>query len=167
LSEWEHGLQKIEILNFQRNKRLASISEPVYSASLAQNRESRPASALQLPVAVTPIRVFDYDMNTGKATRLKETEVPGGFNKKTTSRSVSLLSASDGTRIPLSVVITRNHSSTARRRCSLRLRSYGVSIPPSFNSNRLSLLTAASFTVHRALFAAAVSWAKSGATPGA
>ena len=30
---------------------------------------------------VTPSSVFDYDMNTRKATLLKETEVPGGFDK--------------------------------------------------------------------------------------
>ncbi len=83
LSEWEKGLQKIEILDFQTNKRhRVEFPEPVYSAAVAQNREfTTPIVRYNYQSLVTPSSVFDYNMNTRKATLLKETEVPGGFDK--------------------------------------------------------------------------------------
>jgi len=143
LSEWEHGLQKIEILNFQTNKRLrVEFPEPVYSASLAQNREfATGVVRYNYQSLVTPSSVFDYDMNTGKATRLKETEVPGGFNKNNYKSERLFAIASDGTRIPLSVVYHKGTKLDGSAPLLLYgYGSYGVSIPPSFNSNRLSLL---------------------------
>src|SRR5882672_7772690 len=143
LSEWEHGLQKIEILNFQTNKRLrVEFPEPVYSASLAQNREfATGVVRYNYQSLVTPSSVFDYDMNTGKATRLKETEVPGGFNKNNYKSERLFAIASDGTRIPLSVVYHKGTKLDGSAPLLLYgYGSYGVSIPPSFSSNRLSLL---------------------------
>ena len=143
LSEWEHGLQKIEILNFQTNKRLrVEFPEPVYSASLAQNREfATGVVRYNYQSLVTPSSVFDYDMNTGKATRLKETEVPGGFNKNNYKSERLFAIASDGTRIPLSVVYHKGTKLDGSAPLLLYgYGSYGVSIAPNFSSNRLSLL---------------------------
>src|SRR5262249_26190141 len=40
LSEWENGLQELEVINFKTNKHnRIQFPEPVYSAGLAQNRE--------------------------------------------------------------------------------------------------------------------------------
>ena len=72
---------------------------------------------------VTPSSVFDYDMNTRKATLLKETEVPGGFDKKNYKSERLFATANDGTKIPLSVVYRKGHE--ARRfgaAAALRLR---------------------------------------------
>ncbi len=143
LSEWEKGLQQIEILNFQTNKRRrVEFPEPVYSASLAQNREfATPVVRYNYQSLVTPSSVLDYDMNTGKATLLKETEVPGGFNRNNYKSERLFAIATDGTRIPLSVVYHKGTKLDGSAPLLLYgYGSYGISIPPNFNSNRLSLL---------------------------
>ncbi|MDQ6653823.1 MAG: S9 family peptidase, partial [Acidobacteriota bacterium] len=143
LSEWEKGLQKIEIHDFKTNKnhRIA-FPEPVYSASVAQNREfSTPVVRYNYQSLVTPSSVFDYDMNTRKSTLLKETEVPGGFNKANYKSERLFAIASDGTKIPLSVVYRKETRLDGSAPLLLYgYGSYGFSIAPSFNSNRLSLL---------------------------
>lgn len=143
LSEWEKGLQKVEILDFQTNKRhRVEFPEPVYSASLAQNREfTTPIVRYNYQSLVTPSSVFDYNMNTRKAALLKETEVPGGFDKKNYKSERLFATATDGTKIPLSVVYRKETRLDASAPLLLYgYGSYGASIAPNFNSNRLSLL---------------------------
>jgi oligopeptidase B len=143
LSEWEKGLQKIEILDFQTNKQhRVEFPEPVYSASLAQNREfTTPVVRYNYQSLVTPSSVFDYDMNTRKATLLKETEVPGGFDKKNYKSERLFATATDGTKIPLSVVYRQETKLDGSAPLLLYgYGSYGASMAPTFSSNRLSLL---------------------------
>lgn len=143
LSEWEKGLQRIEILDFHTNKRhRVDFPEPVYSASLAQNREfATPIVRYNYQSLVTPSSVFDYEMNTRKATLLKETEVPGGFDKSNYKSERLFATATDGTKIPLSVVYRKNTRLDGSAPLLLYgYGSYGVSIAPNFSSNRLSLL---------------------------
>ena len=143
LSEWDKGLQKIEILDFHTNKmHRIEFPEPVYSAALAQNREfSSLVVRYNYQSLVTPGSVFDYDMNTRKATLLKETEVPGGFDKKNYKSERLFAVATDGTKIPLSVVYRRDTKLDGSAPLLLYgYGSYGISIAPNFSSNRLALL---------------------------
>jgi oligopeptidase B len=143
LSEWEKGLQRIEILDFHTNKRhRVDFPEPVYSASLAQNHEfATPVVRYNYQSLVTPSSVFDYDMNTHKATLLKETEVPGGFDKSNYKSERLFATAPDGTKIPLSVVYRKETRLDGSAPLLLYgYGSYGISIAPNFSSNRLSLL---------------------------
>jgi oligopeptidase B len=143
LSEWEKGLQKLEFMNFQ-NKKLQRVSfpEPVYAAALAQNREfATPVIRYNYQSLVTPSSVFDYDMNTGKATLRKELEVPGGFSKDNYKSERLFATATDGTKIPLSVVYRKGAKLDGSAPLLLYgYGSYGVSIAPTFSSNRLTLL---------------------------
>jgi len=150
LSEWENGLQQIEILDFKTNKRHhVEFPEPVYAAGLGPNREfNTPNREFNTTVLrynyqslVTPSSVFDYDMNSRKATLMKQTEVPGGFDKNDYKSERLFATASDGTRIPMSVVYRRGVKLDGSAPLLLYgYGSYGVSIPPNFSSNRLSLL---------------------------
>lgn len=143
LSEWEKGLENIEILDFRTNKTSrVSFPEPVYSASVAQNREfATPVLRYNYQSLVTPSSVFDYDMITRKATLLKETEVPGGFDKKNYKSERLFATAKDGTKIPLSVVYRKETKLDGSSPLLLYgYGSYGYSIAPTFSSNRLSLL---------------------------
>jgi oligopeptidase B len=143
LSEWEKGLENIEILDFRTNKRSrVSFPEPVYSASVAQNREfDSKVLRYNYQSLVTPSSVFDLDMNTHKATLLKETEVPGGFDKKNYKSERLFATAKDGTKIPLSVVYRKETKLDGSSPLLLYgYGSYGYSIAPTFSSNRLSLL---------------------------
>jgi len=143
LSEWEKGLQRIEILDFQTNKPYrVEFPEPVYSASLAQNRNfATPVVRYNYQSLVTPSSVFDYNMDSHKATLLKETEVPGGFDKNNYKSERLFATAADGTKIPLSVVYRKETKLDGSAPLLLYgYGSYGISIAPNFNSSRLSLL---------------------------
>ncbi|HKO44490.1 MAG TPA: S9 family peptidase [Pyrinomonadaceae bacterium] len=143
LSEWNNGLEQIEIHDFKTNKRHhVKFPEPVYSASQSQNREfSTPVFRYSYESLVTPRSFFDYDMNSQKATLLKETEVPGGFNKSNYQSERVFAIASDGTKIPVSIVYRKGTKLDGSSPALLYgYGSYGYSIAPSFSSNRLSLL---------------------------
>jgi len=143
LSEWENGLQQLEVLDFKTNKReRIKFPEPVYSVGLTSNREFN-TSVVRFGYnsLVTPYSVFDYDMNTGKTTLLKETEVPGGFSRANYKSERVFATAADGTKIPMSVVYRKGVKLDGSAPLLLYgYGSYGLSIPPTFSSSRLSLL---------------------------
>ena len=143
LSEWEGGLQQLEVLNFKTNKRnRITFPEPVYSAGLSANREYN-TSVVRYAYnsMVTPNSTFDYDMNTGKSTLLKQQEVPGGFDRANYQSERVFATASDGTKIPMSMVYRKGVKMDGSAPLLLYgYGSYGASIPPTFSSSRLSLL---------------------------
>lgn len=143
LSEWENGLEQLEVVDFKTNKRhLVKFPEPVYSVALTNNREYN-TSVVRYAYnsLVTPYSVFDYDMNTGKSTLLKETEVPGGFNRANYKSERVFATAADGTKIPMSIVYRNGVKLDGSAPLLLYgYGSYGYSISPTFSSNRLSLL---------------------------
>jgi oligopeptidase B len=143
LSEWEGGLQQLEIVNFKTNKRnRITFPEPVYAAEFGTNKEYNTSVVrYNYESLVTPDSVFDYDMNTGKSTLLKQTEVPGGFDRKNYQSERVFATASDGTKIPMSMVYRKGVKMDGSAPLLLYgYGSYGYSIPPTFSSNRLSLL---------------------------
>ena len=143
LSEWDNGLQQIEVLDFRTGTRhRVEFPEPVYAASPGQNFVFETATLrYEYQSLVSPRSVFDYDMITRQATLLKETEVPGGFDKKNYVTERLFATAADGVKIPISVVYRRGvpHDGSAPL-LLYAYGSYGVSIPPTFSSNRLPLL---------------------------
>ncbi len=143
LSVWENGLQGIEIIDFKTAKsHRVAFPEPVYAAGLSSNREFK-TTVLRYSYQslVTPSSVFDYDMNTRKSTLLKQTEVPGGFDIANYKSERAFATAADGTKIPLSIVYRRGVKLDGSAPMLLyAYGSYGASIPPTFSSNRLSLL---------------------------
>jgi len=143
LSEWEGGLQQLEVVNFKTNKRnRITFPEPVYAAEIGTNKEyDTSVVRYNYESLVTPDSVFDYDMNTGKSTLLKQTEVPGGFDRKNYQSERVFATASDGTKIPMSMVYKKGVKMDGSAPLLLYgYGSYGYSIPPTFSSNRLSLL---------------------------
>src|SRR6266568_1089419 len=143
LSEWENGLQQIEVVDFKTDKRhRIEFPEPVYSAGLGANREfNTNVLRYNYQSLVTPNSVFDYDLNTRKATLMKETEVPGGFDKANYKSERVFATASDGTKIPMSVVYRRNVKIDGSAPLLLYgYGSYGISISPGFAASRLALL---------------------------
>src|SRR5829696_8398092 len=143
LSEWESGLQQLEVVDFKNDKRhRIKFPEPVYSADLANNREfNTTVVRFGYNSLVTPYSVFDYAMNTGKATLLKQIEVPGGFDRNNYKSERVFATASEGTKVPMSIVYRNGVKLDGTAPLLLYgYGSYGYSIPPTFSSNRLSLL---------------------------
>lgn len=143
LSEWENGLQQLEVINFKTNKRhRIEFPEPVYATGVGPNAEFNTAIVrYSYNSLVTPNSVFDYDMNAGKSTLLKQQEVPGGFDRTNYKAERVFATASDGTKVPISVVYRKGVKLDGSAPMLLYgYGSYGYSIPPTFSSNRLSLL---------------------------
>lgn len=143
LSEWENGLQQLEVLDFKTNKRhRIKFPEPVYAAGLSTNREFNTSVVrYSYNSLVTPNSTLDYDMNTGKSTLLKQTEVPGGFDRKNYQAERVFATASDGTKVPMSMVYRKGVKMDGSAPLLLYgYGSYGASIPPTFSSTRLSML---------------------------
>ena len=143
LSEWENGLQQIEVVDFKTNKnQRIQFPEPVYAAGLSTNREfDTNVLRYNYQSLVTPSSVFDYDMNTGQATLLKQTEVPGGFDKANYKSERVFATATDGTKIPMSVVYKRDVKLDGTAPTLLyAYGSYGIPISPTFSAGRLALL---------------------------
>jgi oligopeptidase B len=143
VSEWENGLQQIEIVNFKDNTRhRIAFPEPVYSAGISANREFKTSIVrYNYQSMTTPSSVFDYDMNSRKATLLKQQEVPGGFDKNNYKTERVFAIASDGTKIPMSVVYRKSVKLDGSAPLLLYgYGSYGISIPPTFSAARLALL---------------------------
>jgi len=143
LSEWENGLQQIEIIDLAGGgRRRIEYPEPVYTASLGPNRVFETTTLrYEYQSLVTPPSVFDYDMKTGQSTRLKETEVPGGFDRGHYASERIFATAGDGTRIPISIVYRRGTPKDGSAPLLLyAYGSYGISVSPSFSASRLPLL---------------------------
>jgi oligopeptidase B len=143
ISEWEGGLQNLRVHDFKTGKsHRIKYPEPVYAVGLDANREfDTNVVRYRYQSLVTPSSVFDYDMNKQQSTLLKETEVPGGFDRKNYASERVFATASDGTKIPLSIVYKRGVKMDGKAPLLLYgYGSYGASMSPTFSSNRLSLL---------------------------
>jgi len=143
VSEWENGLEQIEIVNFKDDSRHRVVfPEPVYSAGISGNREFKTnVVRYNYQSLTTPSSVFDYDMNTGKATLRKQQEVPGGFDKANYKAERIFATAADGTKVPMSVVYRKTVKLDGSAPLLLYgYGSYGISIPPTFSAGRLALL---------------------------
>lgn len=143
VSELEGGLQHVRITNLKTNKsHRLTFPEPVYTAFVSTNREyNTPVLRFGYQSLVTPSSVFDYDMEKQTRVLLKQTEVPGGFDRNNYQSERIFATASDGTKIPMSVVYRKGTKLDGKAPLLLYgYGSYGASMTPNFSSNRLSLL---------------------------
>jgi oligopeptidase B len=122
--------------------RRIAFSEPVYNASLGANPEFvTDHLRFQYESFITPRSVFDYDLRTGEQILRKQQPVLGAYDPKQYVSERLHATAPDGARIPLSVVYRRDTPRDASAPLLLYgYGSYGISVPVSFSSNRLSLL---------------------------
>jgi oligopeptidase B len=90
---------------------------------------------------VTPPSVFDYDVIAGKSTLLKQQEVLGGYDPKQYASERLWATARDGVKVPVSIVYKKGFTRDGKGPLFLYgYGSYGFGTPPTFSSNRVSLL---------------------------
>ena len=142
-SERENGLPKMRITEMSSGKSHdMEYPEPVYSAALSQNREFN-VSVLRFNYQslVTPSSVYDYDMKTRKRELLKQTPVLGGYDATKYQSERIYATASDGTKVPISLVYRKDLKRDGMRPMLLYgYGSYGFPYSVNFSSSRLSLL---------------------------
>lgn len=143
LSEREDGLTHLRVIDDQaKTSHRIATPEPVYEISLENNPEAA-TTALRFTYQslVTPRSVISYDLATKARTVLKQQEIPSGYDASRYASERIWATASDGTKVPLSVVYRKDLRRAGPQPLYLyAYGSYGISMPVSFNTSRLSLL---------------------------
>jgi oligopeptidase B len=143
LAEREGGLPQLRITDFRTGAthRIA-FPEPVYTAGSSTNAEYETTTyRYAYQSMVTPSSIYDYDMETRTSTLLKRTEVLGGYDPANYQSEQAWATASDGTRIPISMVYRKGLKRDGSAPMLLYgYGSYGNNTNPTFSSNRVSLL---------------------------
>ncbi|MFW9237205.1 S9 family peptidase [Corynebacterium striatum] len=128
-----HGWSEFKELNF---------NEELYTVSVGGNPEwDAPVLRVSYTSFIQPSQLFDYRVETGEYTLLKEQEVPGGYNKDDYVVYRMWTQASDGTQIPVSIVHRADLDRTKANPTLLYgYGSYETSMDPYFSVFRLSLM---------------------------
>ena len=116
--------------------------EPVYTVRQGQNPEFN-TNTLRFSYAslVTPVSVFDYEMDARTRDLKKQDEVLGGYDPSLYESERIFAEAADGTAIPISLVYKKGLVKDGGNPLLLYgYGSYGINSDPYFSSNRLSLL---------------------------
>ena len=141
--EREDGLDRIRVLNLTTgDDHRIEFPEPVYTAWPSSNSEFRTTTfRYGYESFTTPSSYYDYDMDSRKATLLKRTEVLGGYDPTRYESHRLTATASDGTRIPISLLSRKGTALDGRNPLLLRgYGAYGSSESAEFNSNLFSLV---------------------------
>ncbi|MFN8661667.1 MAG: S9 family peptidase [Thermomicrobiales bacterium] len=118
-----------------------AFGEAVYEVSEGDNRDFNATSAvIWYESMVTPPTAYALDLATGERTLLKQEEILGGHDPGDYVAVRTFASATDGARVPVSLVRRRDVPDGPRPLLLLGYGSYGHSYDPGFNRNALSLL---------------------------
>lgn len=139
----KNGLAEINVLGLKDNAlKTISFPEPVYTSYLNDTPEYTSATLRYSYTSLNrPSSVFEYDMNTGKSTLLKQQEVPGGFNPDNYTVERVWATAADGAQVPMSVVYKKGLNKDGSNPALLySYGSYGISSDAYFISSFYSLI---------------------------
>ena len=143
LNHRKNGLRGIRIIN-QANKKnnILDFNENTYAAFFSTNKEFN-TNILRYSYSslVTPWSTYDYNMETGEKTLLKQDRILGGYDQKNYFSERLYAKSRDGEKIPVSIVYNKNYKEDNPQNLLLYgYGSYGSTIDPYFNSARISLL---------------------------
>ena len=119
-----------------------TFNEELFSVAVGGNPEwDAPVLRVNYGSYIQPAQLFDYRVDTGAYTLLKEQEVPGGYDKDEYVAYRLWATAADGTEIPVSIVHRADLERTQPQPLLLYgYGSYESSIDPVFSVSRLSLM---------------------------
>ena len=143
LNERGNGLRGLRIINQTSGKdQYINFGENAYTAWISTNREFN-TNILRYGYSslVTPSSTYDYNMDTGEKTLMKQNEVVGGYNSDKYYSERLYAKARDGKKIPISLVYRKDlKTEVAQSLLLYAYGSYGSTNDPYFSSTRLSLL---------------------------
>ncbi len=119
-----------------------AFDEPVYDVHVSVNREADTRLLrFGYESLTTPRSIYDYDMEARSRTLLKRQEVLGGFDPAEYAAERVFATAPDGRQVPISLVARAGAPRDGTGPLLLYgYGAYGISMDPTFNSARLSLL---------------------------
>jgi oligopeptidase B len=143
INERKDGLRGLRIINQSTgNDNQIDFGEKTYTARISTNREFN-TNILRYGYSslVTPSSTYDYNMDTGEKTLLKQREVVGGYDSEEYYAERLYANARDGKLIPISLVYKKDQKLDRPQNLLLyAYGSYGSTNDPYFSSTRLSLL---------------------------
>jgi oligopeptidase B len=143
VEERDRGLTKLRIRKFSTGEdHSIEFPEPVYTVVYGANAQyDTRMLRFNYTSLVTPHSVFDYDMETRTRELRKQEEVLGGYDPSRYESERLYASAPDGVKVPISIVHRKGLVRDSNAPLLLYgYGAYGISIDPSFSSDRLSLL---------------------------
>ena len=141
--EKSEALNHLRVYDFQaKSWKSISFAEPIYSAfpSSTPDYDSE-TYRYTYQSFITPSSVYDYDVRKNQSQLLKRQEVPGGYDPSLYASERLWATARDGTKVPLSIVYKKGLARNGKSPLFLyAYGSYGIGMPVTFSSSRLSLL---------------------------
>ena len=141
--EREQGLQRLRLVDMASGAvQDVPFPEPAYSVFPAANAEFETRKFRHsYESMVTPRSIFDYDVDTRTSELLKEQPVLGGYDRTQYVSERLFARAPDGVPVPISVVYRKDAPRDGSAPMLLGgYGSYGLPLPVTFSSTRLSLL---------------------------
>jgi oligopeptidase B len=143
LSERANGLERLRVMRVESGEiHEIALPDPVYSVWVGPNAEfDTSVFRYGYTSLVAPVTDLDYDMDDRESVVVKTQPVLGGYERDDYVSARQWATATDGTRIPISVVHRRDTPIDGTAPALLYgYGSYEISTDPSFRASRLSLL---------------------------
>jgi oligopeptidase B len=142
ISSRVEGLDQLVLRTYTGKETRIPFDEASYTAFFHGNPEFAPdAYRLGYSSMVRPMTTYDYHPETGELEVRKVQEIPSGYDAAQYATERLTMEARDGVKVPVSLVYRKGFEKNGEGRLFLYgYGSYGMAIPPAFNSNRLSLL---------------------------
>jgi len=141
--ERTNGLTQLRIINWEdKSEHYLDFGEETYTAYISVNLDAN-SNYLRYGYSslTTPSSTIDYNMETREKIVKKEQEVLGGFDKNNYEAKRIFATASDGKKVPMSVVYRKGIKLDGSNPALIYgYGSYGATMDPYFSTTRLSLL---------------------------
>jgi oligopeptidase B len=138
------GLDQVEVRNYATATKAEPIKFPeaAYVAGLGDNPEYDVAKLrLDYESMVTPDTVFDYTVASNSFETRKVQEIPSGYDASQYQTERVMITARDGTKVPVSIVSKKGFKKDGSQPLHLyAYGAYGYATPPGFSTNRLSMV---------------------------
>lgn len=139
----KNGLSEIHVRNINTgNIELISFPEPVYTAYLNGNPEYDVSTFRYTYTSLNrPTTLYEYDASTGKTKKLKQQEIPSGFNPDDYVVERLWATADDGVKVPMAIVYKKELKKDSSNPALLySYGSYGHSSDVFFSTSFYSLI---------------------------
>jgi oligopeptidase B len=141
VEEHSDGLANVRILPWRDGKPfLIDSVEPAYTTELGANAEMDTKLVRYVYSSLTtPASTYDFDVQTGTRSLLKQEPVLGGFEQANYVTEHLWATARDGASVPISLVYRKGRTGPAPL-LQYAYGSYGISMDPTFSTTIISLL---------------------------
>ena len=143
VGERRDGLRRLRVVDLgTRQAHDIAMAEPAYAVSPGTNMQfATDVYRYTYSSLITPPSVFDYQMAPRVPVLRKRQEIPSGFDSSKYEVRRRMVTARDGARVPVSLLLTRGTRLDGGNPLLLyAYGSYGVTMEPAFSANVFSLV---------------------------